>query len=118
MGTKETYQKEVEEELERVELGIRTLMARAEEANKEIKHAYDEQIEALQAILKRAQKRLGELKSANHENWEDLRPRLEGVLSELRNAVANVGVSLPPQSYRSGAVEAWDANLDANLDAE
>lgn len=115
MVARDTYQKEVEDELEQVELGIQVLRARADEANDEMKQAYAEHIKALQTMQKRARQRLKELKTANRENWDDLRPRLEGVLSELRNAVANLGVSLPPQSYRSGAVEASHSDSTESL---
>jgi Ribonuclease G/E len=83
------YQAKIERELAQADEIVEELRAKTEQADEEIQDAYRQQIQALQEIHDRARARLKELKVADEETWLDLKPGLDGLMSELRKAVAN-----------------------------
>jgi len=90
MGTKEEYQKRVESELETSGAQIEAWGAKAEQSEGDVKIEYERQLDILRNIQSRGEARLGELKEADENTWETVRPRMDGVLSELRNAILNI----------------------------
>ena len=90
MGTKEDYQEKVEAELESSGDQIETWSAKADEAEGDARIEYEQHLDLLRDIQSRAQVILEELKQAGEESWENVRARLDGVRSELRNAILNV----------------------------
>jgi multidrug resistance efflux pump len=88
------YEEKVARELEQADDVVRRWRAIADAANEEAETEYRQQIEAVENIRERAWSHLQELKAAEDETWVDLQPRLEGILSELRSAVANAGFSI------------------------
>jgi hypothetical protein len=94
MGTKEEYQERVQSELETSGAQIEAWSAKAERSEGKTKIEYEERLDLLREIHGRAQASLDELKQAGDEPWEDVRARLDGVLSELRNAILNISLRL------------------------
>jgi chromosome segregation ATPase len=83
------YQAKIERELAQADEVVEELRARAEQADEEVQDEYMEQIRVLEEIRDRARARLEELKAADEATWSNLKPGLDGLMSELRKAVAN-----------------------------
>ena len=90
MDTREEYQKRVESELQTSGTQIEAWSAKAEQSEGEVRIEYEQQLDVLRNIQSRAEAGLQELKEAGEDNWEKARPRMDGVLSELRNAILNL----------------------------
>ena len=83
------YQTKIERELAQADDIVEELRAKTKQADQEVQDEYIEHIQALQEIRDRAGARLKELEAADEETWSDLKPGLDGLMSELRQAVAN-----------------------------
>lgn len=89
METKEEYRQKVEDELERSGLQIKEWEEKIGEVDPETRAQREGQLEALRHIRDIACSEVEELEQADGEAWLDIKARLDGVLSELRNALSN-----------------------------
>jgi hypothetical protein len=87
--TKEEYRQKVEDELERLGLQIKEWEEKIGEVDPETRAQREGQLEALRHIRDIACSEVEELEQADGEAWLDIKARLDGVLSELRNALSN-----------------------------
>jgi hypothetical protein len=89
--TKGEYQARVESELEKADSQIETWRAKAEEEDidPETKTDRQERLAALSRIQTMARSELEDLKRAGEDNWDGLKARIDGLLSELRNALTS-----------------------------
>jgi hypothetical protein len=87
--TKEEYQERVESELERSEARIEEWHKKLDEAGRETRSEREEQLGVLRQIQDQAYSKLKELETSEEGEWRDIKARLDGILSELRNATAN-----------------------------
>ena len=83
MSLKETYQKELQEQLDVWGKDIDKLKVVAEKAKTGLQGEYYKEIEELRCKQLDAQKKLHELKSASGEAWEDLKTGIEGAWTSL-----------------------------------
>lgn len=90
MVTKEEYEQRVESELETAGVRIEAWSAKAERSDRDVKFEYEQNLDLLREIRSQAHAHLEELKQAGEGSWGNVRTRLDGVLSELRNAILNV----------------------------
>jgi hypothetical protein len=94
MSTKEEYQKRAESELETSGAQIESWSAKAAQSEGDVKIEYERQLDVLRDIQSRGEASLDELKKTGEDNWETVRARMDGVLSELRNAILNISSRL------------------------
>jgi predicted nucleic acid-binding Zn-ribbon protein len=87
--TKEEYKQKVEDELARLALQIEEWEEKIGETDLETRAQREEQLDALRHIHDIARSEVEELEKAVGEAWHDNKVRLDGVLSELRNALSN-----------------------------
>jgi hypothetical protein len=91
VDTKEGYQDRVESELEQADSQIEIWRVKTdkEDIGPETKADREERLAALSRIQTMARLELEELKRADKDNWDDLKARMDGLLSELRNALTS-----------------------------
>jgi len=89
--TKEGYQDRVESELEQANSQIEMWRVKTdkEEIDPETKADRQERLAALSRIQTMARSELEDLIRADKDNWDDLKARMDGLLSELRNALTS-----------------------------
>lgn len=89
--TKEGYQDRVESELEQANSQIEMwrVVTDKEEIDPETKADREERLAALSRIQTMARSELEDLIRADKDNWDDLKARMDGLLSELRNALTS-----------------------------
>jgi hypothetical protein len=88
MSSRHVYQERVEKALDRSRAHIRHLRARLEKTEGEVRLEYQMQLEVLATIYTKASARLQVIEGAEDERWLTLKPAMDGMLSELRNALA------------------------------
>jgi ElaB/YqjD/DUF883 family membrane-anchored ribosome-binding protein len=91
MGTKAEYQERVESELQVISDQIEAWSVKAARSEGEVRVEFERQLDELRRIQNRGESGLKELKEEGEDTWESVRPRLDGVLSELRHAILNIG---------------------------
>jgi hypothetical protein len=87
--TKEEYKQKVEDELEKSASQVKEWEEKIGEADPETRTQREAQLEALRHIQDIARSEMEELEKADEEAWHNVKTRLDGVLSELRNALSN-----------------------------
>jgi hypothetical protein len=90
MDTKEEYQERVESELETTGAQIKAWSAKARQSEGDAKIEYERLLDTLCNIQSRGEASLDELREAGEDTWEMVRFRMDGVLSELMNAILNI----------------------------
>jgi hypothetical protein len=87
MTERQEYQAQAAEEVDRFREWLRDKKEEAGETN--------EKLEAIEQILERAEQTIERLEEADTDDqWEAAHCRMDGVLSEMRNAARNVGLTL------------------------
>ena len=87
MSLKETYQKELQEQLDEWGKEIDKLKVLADKAKTGLEHEYHKEIAELHAKKDAAQEKLDELKKESGEAWDDLKTGVETAWDVLGNAV-------------------------------
>lgn len=87
MSMKETYQKELQEQLDEWGTEIDKLKGVAGKAKSGLQGEYYKEVEDLRCKQLDAQKKLHELKSESEEAWEDLKGGIEISWTAMGNAI-------------------------------
>ena len=87
MGMKETYQKELQDQLDEWGVEIDKLKVVAEKAKTGLQGEYYKEVEDLRCKQLDAQKKLHELKEEGSDAWEDLKEGVEGAWDALSTGV-------------------------------
>jgi chromosome segregation ATPase len=94
VGQKQAYQDRVRRELEKAQAHIEELRSKVENADEEVRDEYSAHLGECRRIRERAQARLEEIEQTDDENWIILQPSMDGILSELREAVGSASYKI------------------------
>lgn len=90
MKTKNEYIEILAAELRELSSQIDVLTAKAENAAEQVKHNYDDDLEALRAKQHAAVEKMKELEEHRGEAWEELKQTADTVWQDLRTGLASV----------------------------
>jgi predicted nucleotide-binding protein (sugar kinase/HSP70/actin superfamily) len=90
VASKGEYSKLVRAKIEELEPHIWMVKDRADGTAAEVKEEYYQQFTALSSKLELVKEHLQELEEAGEEDWEGVRAKLDGALSDLNKSIGNV----------------------------
>lgn len=94
MKMKDTYTRQVEEQLTEWQLEIDNLETRAGKASAENRKVHLQKVDDLKAKQNAAQVNLKNLKEASEESWEDLKRGYEELQRDIKESIANAHTSI------------------------
>lgn len=87
MSTRDEYVRRMQAKLEEWNADIDALTARGSEVSAEMKHEYQQQIEALKAKQAGARQKMEELQKSGESAWDDLKAGIELAWTAIGEAV-------------------------------
>ena len=91
MYSKESYLKQIESQLPKMDDHILTLKTRLVSTSHMDVDECDQKVQELKAQYSHLQNKIEQLKGMDDESWETHRNRVEGAMDELRNSIEDVG---------------------------
>ncbi|MGD2024995.1 MAG: hypothetical protein PVJ46_11520 [Methyloceanibacter sp.] len=89
MSERDLYVQEMKAKLDEWNAQVDRLLAKADAAQADAKHEYNEQVEALKKQREAAIQRLNELQSKSDDAWEDLKAGTDAAWDKMTSALKN-----------------------------